>query len=155
MIQEVKERGPDLQIYPLRDRRILKDRKIELHKAGGAKTVTSHVAKVAGASKAVAVATAAKARRVAERARPLEGGKVRAGSPTAITDRANHIRTVKAFSRSRIVALKVVIELERLTILQVQGTITPPSIFQSRPASSHLGKFVAKVPAEAAPNVEV
>ena len=44
--------------------------------------------------------------------------------------RPNHIRPVKAFPGARIVALKFVIELPGLAVLQIHYAVNPPAIFQ-------------------------
>ena len=88
MIQQVEELGPDLQIYPLGDRRVLEHRKVEFLEIGRAQRVASQISEVASARAAVAVAAVAKARSVAESARHLERRKIHARSAAAIPDRA-------------------------------------------------------------------
>ena len=71
-----------------------------------------------------------------------------------ILHRADHIRTVKSFACSGIVSLKFVVQMPRLSVLQVEHSIEAPAILQLRQSSTHLGELVSEVPGEASANVE-
>lgn len=93
---------------------------------------------------------------VAKRAWNLEGGQVNKVIGRApILDRTHYVRTIKTFATARIIPLKVVIEVKRLSILQRNGAVDPPRIFQLREPPAMLGQLVAKVPTEAPPDVEI
>ena len=64
------------------------------------------------------------------------------------------VRPVKAFARSRVVALEFVVKVPGLAILQVEDAVEAPAVLQLRHRSPHLGELVGEVPSEAAANVE-
>src|SRR5208337_2168410 len=146
---------------------VLVERKIQFFESWPAQAIAAHVAEMAASGQAVAVAgrrqcggrrvrvRVSQRGSVAECTGYLKGGQVNAVSAASIADWTNYVGSVKTLPRTGVVALKVVIQLEGLTVLKVQDAVHSPAIFQLRRTPAKLGKGVTKVPGQAAADIEV
>src|SRR5215472_8233426 len=67
---------------------------------------------------------------------------------------ADLIRPIEALTRTRVIAFEFVIQLPRLTVLQIENSVDRPTTCQSLVVTHEGGKCITEVPGEASPDIE-
>src|SRR5215469_12658357 len=156
MIEYIEEVGTDLQVHPLCDGRVLEDPQIEFLEAGAKKNIATQIAEMAAARLAIAIARAVKVRAVAECAWNLKRAQINEIVRSApVLNGSDHVRSIESLTGAGIIPFEVVIERERLAVLQAGSAIQPPSALQFGKTPASRRKLVGEIPAETPANVKV
>ena len=106
--------------------------------------------------KAVAVAGGRGRSSISKRTWNLEVGQVEeVVRCAAVLNRPHDLRTVKSFSRARVVALEIVVQREGLAGLHGSNSVDAPPTLQLGKRPRRLGELVNEVPAKSLSNIEV
>ena len=156
MIQKVEELSPQFEIYMLGEARALEHRKVEFLEARPFERIAAKTAEVTRPRDAIAYVTRSWI------LQGIPGTRRRKGSETqemkwiseVVLHGTHYVGTIEALSCSGVVSFEFVIQVPRLSILQVQNSVDAPPVHQFLHAAVTLGKFITEIPGKAAANVE-